>query len=99
MENQVKCHNEVILVGRIVTRQRNIKCNNKKAIRVVLAIPNDDDYDSGPNIANVYVYDDGKIYESLKRKQTIAINCHVECNYGQRIIADVISLIKGQNFK
>ena len=99
MGNQVKCHNEVILVGRIVTRQRNLKCNNKKAIRVVLAVPNDDDYDSGANIANVYVYDDGKIYDSLKRKQAIAINGHVECNYGQRIIADVISLIKEPDFK
>ncbi len=94
MENQVKCHNEVILVGRIVTRQRNVKCNNKKAIRVALAVPNDDNYEEGPNVAYVYVYDDGKIYESLKRKQAIAINGHVECNYGQRIIADVISIIK-----
>ena len=38
--------------------------------------------------------DDGKIYDSLKRKQTIAINGHVECNYGQRIIANAISFIK-----
>ncbi len=96
--NKVRMHNEVILVGHIVSRQRNLKCNNKKAIRLVLAVPNDDDYETGPNIANVYVYDDGKIYESLKRKQAIAVNGHVECNYGQKIIADVTSLIKESEF-
>ncbi len=94
MGKQVEIHNEVILVGRIVCRQRNIQCNNKKAIRIGLAVPNDDNYEAGPNIVYVYVYDDGKIYDSLKRKQAVAINGHVECNYGQRIIANVISLIK-----
>ena len=94
VENQVKIHNEVILVGRIICRQRNVQCNNKKAIKIGLAVPNDDNIEAGPNVAYVYVYDDGEIYNSLKRKQAIAINGHVECNWGQRIIADVISLIK-----
>ncbi len=94
MENQVKIHNEVILVGRIICRQRNVQCNNKKAIKIGLAVPNDDNIEAGPNVAYVYVYDDGEIYNSLKRKQAIAINGHVECNWGQKIIADVISLIK-----
>ena len=42
---QVKIHNEVILVGRIMSKQRNLRCNNKKAIRVKLALPNDDNYE------------------------------------------------------
>ncbi len=94
MNNQVKIHNEVILVGRIEGRQRNIRCNNRKAIRVRLAIPNDDNYELKPNIAYVYIYDDGKIYNELKPSQAIAINGHIECNWGQRIIANVISFIK-----
>lgn len=97
MNNQVELHNEVILVGRIMNRQKGIKCNNKKAIKVKLALPNDIDYDLNPNIAYVYVYDDGQIYKSLNRNQAIAIDGHIECNWGQRIIADVISLIKEPN--
>jgi hypothetical protein len=92
--NQVKIHNEVILVGRIMSRQRNIRCNNKKAIRIKLALPNDEDYELDPNIAYVYIYDDGEMLEQLKVNQAIAINGHIECNWGQRVIADVISLIK-----
>ena len=92
--NQVKIHNEVILVGRIMSRQRNIRCNNKKAIRIKLALPNDEDYELDPNIACVYIYDDGEMLEQLKVNQAIAINGHIECNWGQRIIANVISFIK-----
>ena len=92
--NQVKIHNEVILVGRIMSRQRNIRCNNKKAIRIKLALPNDEDYELDPNIAYVYIYDDGEMLEQLKVNQAIAINGHIECNWGQRIIANVISYIK-----
>lgn len=92
--NQVKIHNEVMLVGRIMSRQSNLRCNNKKAIRVKLALPNDDDYELNPNIAYVYIYDDGEIINQLKVNQAIAINGHIECNYGQRIIANVISFIK-----
>ncbi len=92
--NQVKIHNEVILVGRIMSRQRNIRCNNKKAIRIKLALPNDEDYELDPNIAYVYIYDDGEMLEQLKVNQAIAINGHIECNWGQRIIANVISFIK-----
>ena len=92
--NQVKIHNEVILVGRIMSRQRNIRCNNKKAIRIKLALPNDEDYELEPNIAYVYIYDDGEMLEQLKMNQAIAINGHIECNWGQRIIANVISFIK-----
>ena len=44
MSKQVKLHNEVILVGRIINRQKNIRCNNQKAIRIKLALPNDLDY-------------------------------------------------------
>ena len=94
MMNEVRLHNEVILVGRIQGRQKNIQCNNRKAIRVKLALPNDDNYELNPNIAYVYIYDDGKIYNQLKVNQAIAINGHVECNWGQRIIANVISFIK-----
>lgn len=94
MSKQVELHNEVMLVGRIMNRQKNIRCNNRKAIRVKLALPNDIDYNLEPNIAYVYIYDDGNIISQLNRNQAIAINGHIECNWGQRIIADVISLIK-----
>ena len=94
MENQIRLHNEVILVGRIIGRQKNIRCNNKKAIRLKLAIPNDDDYETNPNLAYVYIYDDNEIYNQLRINQAIAINGHIECNYGQRIIANAISFIK-----
>ena len=94
MSKQVELHNEVMLVGRIMKRQKNIRCNNRKAIRVKLALPNDIDYNLEPNIAYVYIYDDGNIISQLNRNQAIAINGHIECNWGQRIIADVISLIK-----
>ena len=94
MAKQVKSHNEVMLVGRIINRQKDIRCNNMKSIRVKLALPNDIDYNLEPNIAYVYIYDDGNIISQLNRNQAIAINGHIECNWGQRIIADVISLIK-----
>ena len=94
MSKQVKLHNEVMLVGRIINRQKNIRCSNRKAIRVKLALPNDIDYNLNPNIAYVYIFDDGEIYNKLKPNQAIAINGHIECNWGQRVIADVISMIK-----
>ena len=49
MSKQVKLHNEVMLVGRIMNRQKNIRCNNRKTIRVKLALPNDIDYNLDPN--------------------------------------------------
>ena len=51
-------HNEVLLVGRIMNRQKGYRCNNKKSIRVKLAIPNDDNYELNPNTAYVYFYED-----------------------------------------
>ena len=94
MENQIKCRNEVILVGKIVTRQRNVKCNDKNAIKIGIGMKNYNDNEAGPYIAYVYVYDDGKIYDSLKRRQNVSINGHIECNYSQKIIVDEISLIE-----
>ena len=58
------------------------------------ALPNDLDYNLEPNIAYVYIYDDGVSFNQLYRNQAIAISGHVECNWGQRIIADVIRFIK-----
>ena len=94
MSKQVELHNEVMLIGRIMSYQKNNKCNNRKAIKVKLALPNDIDYNLDPNIAYVYIYDDGEIIKQINKNQTIAINGHIECKWGQRIIADVISLIK-----
>jgi len=94
MSKEVQLHNEVMLVGRIMNRQKNVRCSNRKAIRVKLALPNDFDYNLNPNIAYVYIFDDGEIYNKLKPNHAIAINGHIECNWGQRVIADVISLIK-----
>lgn len=97
MSEQIKIHNEVVLVGRIVNCQKNVRCNNKKAIRVRLAIPNDENYNLIPNSAYIYIYDDGMICDSLKNGRTIAINGHIESHFGQRIVANVISLIKENN--
>ena len=94
MSKQVQLHNEVILFGRIMNRQKNIRYNNKKTIRVKLALPNDDNYDLNPNIAYIYVYDDGQIYNQLKINQAIGINGHIESKWGQKIIVDVLSFIK-----
>ena len=94
MSKQVQLHNEVMLFGRIMNRQKNIKCNNKKAIRVKLALPNDDNYDLNPNIAYIYVYDDGQIYNQLRINQAIGINGYIESKCGQKIIVDVLSFIK-----
>ena len=93
MSKQVQLHNEVMLFGRIMNRQKNIRCNNKKAIRVKLALPNDDNYDLNPNIACIYVYDSGQIYNQLKINQAIGINGHIESKWGQKIIVDVIIII------
>ena len=68
MENKF-LHNEVLLVGRIISRQKGFRCNNKKAIRVKLAMPNDNDYNLNPNIAFVYFYEDDNLFKSLKRFQ------------------------------
>lgn len=94
MSKQVKLHNEVILVGRIINRQKNIRCNNQKAIRIKLALPNDLDYNLEPNIAYVYIYDDGVSFNQLYRNQAIGINGHIESKWGQKIIVDVLSFIK-----
>ena len=90
-------HNEVLLVGRIMNRQKGYRCNNKKSIRVKLAIPNDDNYELNPNTAYVYFYEDDQLFRSLKRFQAIAISGHIENNWGQRIIVDVFSLIQEKN--
>ena len=94
MSKQVELHNEVMLVGRIMNHQKNIRCNNRKAIRIKLALPNDLDYNLEPNIAYVYIYDDGVSFNQLYRNQAIAISGHIESNWGQRVIADVIRFIK-----
>ena len=56
--------------------------------------PNDDNYDLNPNIAYIYVYDDGQIYNQLRINQAIGINGHIESKWGQKIIVDVLSFIK-----
>lgn len=92
MSKQVKIHNEVNLVGRII-ECNNIKYNDKRTIELILAIPNDD-IKLEPNILPIYIYDDGKISCNFNKNQAIAINGHIENNNGQHIIADVLSIIK-----
>ena len=94
MSKQVQLHNEVILFGRLMNRQKDIRCNNKKAIKVQIALPNADNYDLNSNIAYIYVYDDGQIYDQLRINQAIGINGHIESKWGQKIIVDVLSFIK-----
>ena len=92
MFKQVKLHNEVNLVGRMIDC-KNIEYNNIRTIELTLAIPNDD-IKLEPNILPIYIYDDGKISSNFKKYQAIAINGHIENNNGQHIIADVLSIIK-----
>ena len=96
MNKEVLIHNEVILVGRIISKQKNVKCNNRDTTKVKLAIPDDDREDSY-NVANVYIFNDGNIEKNLKHNQAIAISGHIESRFGQKIIADVVSFIKEAN--
>ena len=94
MNNQVKCHNEVNLVGRIAKPPLRCQIYNNKAIQLCLALPNDNNYELSPNYAYVNVI--ANSYDLFKNKigQAIAINGHIESKCGQRIIVDVLSFIK-----
>ena len=93
MNNQVLCHNEVNLVGRIVKPAFKCKINNKNAVKLCLALPNDCDYNLNPNYAYVNVITNEFNFFKDKIGKAIAINGHIETNYGQKIIVDVISFI------
>lgn len=84
-------NNEVTLIGRIITWNKNNMCNNKKSIKLKMEIDNDDNTNKR-EFAVVYIYDDGNISKYLRRDMLIGFSGHVECNYGQRLICDVLTL-------
>ena len=83
-------NNEVTLIGKIITWNKNNMCNNKKSIKLKMEI--DDDNTNKREFAIVYIYDDINISKYIKRDMLICFSGHVECNYGQRIICDVLAL-------
>lgn len=94
MKKQVKIHNEVTLVGRIRHTGTIVKLDNKDALRVIISVPNDENYKSEPNNISVYFKtSDYKIFRNKKNK-AIAISGHIDTKRGQKIICDVMSFIK-----
>ena len=94
MSYTVLCHNEVNIIGRIYRVGAVCRVNNQPAVKVCIALPNDTDYNLKPNMAYVYfMINNNKILRRLIG-QAVGINGHIECNYGQRIIVNVMSIIK-----
>lgn len=98
MNNQINCHNEVIIIGRIARPPLRCNVKNNKALQLCIAVPNDENYELKPNYVYVNIIADA--YNLFKNKigQPIAINGHIESNYGQRIIVDVLSFIKEKSY-
>ena len=91
---QVKCHNDVTIVGRIARPVSKCIVNNQKAVQIILKVPNDLDYNLEPNTVVAYALtDDYKMFRG-KVGKALAFNGHVECNRGLRIIIDVMTFIK-----
>ena len=54
MKSQIATHNEVVLIGRIRHVGSKIKIKGQDVIRVILSVPNDENYDLEPNNISVY---------------------------------------------
>lgn len=98
MKKQIKIHNEVTLVGRIRHTGTIVKLDNKNALRVIISVPNDEDYELKPN--NISVYFKTSDYKMFRNKNDteIAICGHIDTRRGQKIICDVMSFIKELTF-
>lgn len=98
MKKQIKIHNEVTLVGRIRHTGTIVKLDNKNALRVIISVPNDEDYELEPNNISVYFkISDYKMFRN-KKDTAIAICGHIDTRRGQKIICDVMSFIKEPTF-
>ena len=87
-------HNEVFLVGRLMNRGSKVRINNREALCLVLAVPNDEDYNQNPNkIAVNYYTDDYKMFYGMIG-ESFVINGHIETKYGNKIICDSLFLLK-----
>jgi hypothetical protein len=92
MLKQIKCHNEFTVFGRLLSRGQNVMVKNRQSLRVCLLCPNDNDYNEEPN--RVYVDIIGMNNKTFQRGQALGITGHIDSKYGQRLIADVIEIIK-----
>ena len=54
MKNQIVKHNEVVLIGRIRHVGYKTKIKGQDVLRVILSVPNDENYDLEPNNISVY---------------------------------------------
>jgi hypothetical protein len=87
-------HNEILLIGRLKNRGVREKINNQNALCLVLAIPNDEDYNLNPNnVAVHYITDNYKMFYGMIG-ESFAINGHIDARWGKRIICDSIALLK-----
>lgn len=88
--NQVLCHNEFTIVGRI-GKEIEFVDNN---IRVLILCPNDDDYDKLAN--KVYVDFDKKDYNFFNNNigHAVAITGHIEFDKKIKLISEMFQFIK-----
>ena len=82
----------LVFVKRI--KYRSIFHNHDYSFNELQVVKLAEKYGAPEIIGNIYVYDDGQIYNQLKINQAIGINGHIESKWGQKIIVDVLSFIK-----
>lgn len=94
MAYQVQCHNDVTMIGRLCRPAYKTQINNQKALKLCLAVPNDENYELNPNYINAYLYTNDLNMFRGKVGIPLAFNGHIESKHGIRIIIDVLSIIK-----
>lgn len=89
--NQVLCHNEFTIVGRISDQ---IEYIDEKNIRVLILCPNDEDYERLAN--KVYVDFSSKDYNFFYNNigHAIAITGHIEFDNKLKLISEMFQFIK-----
>lgn len=94
MKKHVKIHNEITLIGRIRHTGTKVKLDNKNALRVIISVPNDENYKLEPNNISVYFrISDYKMFKKIKNK-AVAICGHIDTRRGQKIVCDAMSFIE-----
>ena len=90
MNNQVICHNEFTIVGRITSE---IEIIDDCITRVLILCPNDDDYEKLAN--KVYIDFSVSEYDFFSKMidHAIAVTGHVEFNNYLRLISDMYKII------
>lgn len=89
MKNQLLCHNEFTIVGRISSEIINID----NYIRVLILCPNDDDYEKSAN--KIYVDFDSKDYQIINNNvgNAIAITGHIEFDNKLKLISEMYRFV------